>query len=126
MRNYYIALIILISCSCTSSHGPTLIASSDEFVSAREVDDDAYFDDHENFISKYFSVSYEDEKIVATTLININCVHSSVASIEVSNDTIYLKAKELLGDERLCPELHKFTYIISNPENRKYKIVSTK
>jgi len=95
---------------------------------SREVDDFSYYDDHENFIRKYFSVTYEEKRIIATTLMDVNCMDSIAGKIEVSNDTIYLKneIEIVMSDERNCPEFHKFTFVISNLENVRYKIVSQK
>jgi hypothetical protein len=131
MRYVYILLIFLTACGSgtnTTDAAPKLISCSHQFVMSREIHDFSYYDDHENFISKYFSVRYEENRIVATTLMNINCMDSIAGRIEASNDTIYLKNKIeiLMSDERLCPQLHKFTFIISNPNNMKYKIVSNK
>lgn len=105
---------------------PKLISWSNEFALGAEDEDWSYYDDHENFISGYFSVEYLDKRIEATTLIEVNCIDSIIGKIEVSNDTIFLISDIYMTDDRLCSEYHKFEFSISNPENKKYTIVSTK
>lgn len=127
---FAITLSLLVSCSSEkdgeSEKTPSLLGWSNEFVESPGEEDWSYYDDHENFISKYFSVDYQENRIVATTLLEVNCVDSIVGSIEVSNDTIFLKSDIIMTDDRVCSEYHKFEFIISNPRNIKYKIISTK
>lgn|SRR3989338_4187211 len=135
MKYCSILLLFLSACSSGVSSGqtpdvqentPRLISWTHAFVMEREEDDFSYYHDHENFIRKYFSVDYQENQMVATTLIEVNCIDSIAGRIEVSNDTIYLKRDILMTDDRLCSEFHTFTFTISNPENKRYKVVSLK
>ena len=77
MKYFCIVLVFLAACGIVikaADEGPKLISSKHEFVMARKVHDFSYFDDHENFIRGYFSITYEEKMIVATTLMNINCM----------------------------------------------------
>jgi|GEM_PF-3577775 len=105
---------------------PTLISWSNEFVMKHSENDYLYYDDHKNFINDYFSVNYHEKQIIATTLIEVNCIDSIIGKIDVSNDTIYLIRDILMTDDRVCSEFHKFTFTISNPNDNKYKIISVK
>ncbi|MEX1002138.1 MAG: hypothetical protein WDZ35_08495 [Crocinitomicaceae bacterium] len=131
MRYYCIILIFLIACNDGSDteqaqgaveKSPVLIGFSHEYL----MNEQEYNNDHENFTSKYFSVDYRDTQIVATTLIRVGCIDSVQGKIEVSNDTIYLIRETIMTDDRYCPEYHKFRFVISNPNNIKYNIISTK
>jgi hypothetical protein len=129
MKYVYILLIFLTACGSgtnTEDARPKLISWSNEFVMSREKGNFSSYSDYENYISKYFSVKYEEKRIIATTLVAVHCIDSIAGRINVSNDTIFLERDIIWTDDRHCPELHKFTLIISNPNNIKYKIVSTK
>ena len=105
---------------------PSISSWSNEFVMLPDGEGWSYYNDHEKFISKYFSVMYEKGHIVATTLIRVHCSDSIVGKIEVSNDMIYLKSDVLMRNGQPCPEYHKFEFVINNPENKKYKVISVK
>lgn len=134
----YLGLLMLLVVACghikksktmnesVDHESPQLISWSSSFVKDRKPDDFAYYDDHENFIKDYFSVEYTDKKIIATTLIEVNCSDSIKGSIDISNDTIYLKSEIIMTDDRLCSGFHKFRFVISNPENKHYTVISTK
>jgi len=129
-------LILMATCLMFSCSGekeskseketPSLVSWSNEFLIVHEDEDWAYYEDHENFISEYFSVDYQENLIIATTLIEVNCIDSIAGKIEVSNDTIFLKSEIIMTDDRLCSEFHKFEFIISNPSNIRYKVISMK
>lgn len=133
MKHLFLISVILISCSSGNeasidkhSELPKLTSWEREFVMNRDQNDRAYFNDHENFISEYFSVAYLENEIVATTLMEMDCVDSVIGKINVSRDTIFLKKELVMTDDRLCGGFHKFTFHISNPENKRYTVVSTK
>jgi hypothetical protein len=85
---------------------------------------DGYFQNHKTFIEPYFKVSYLEDTIVVTTLLEINCCGTMEGDIEISNDSIFLLAKNTSEYACTCLEYHKFSYTIHNPENRKYVIIS--
>lgn len=134
----YLGIIVLLVVACghtpkskpmnesVDHESPQLISWSSSFVKERDPEDFTYYDDHKNFIREYFSVDYPDKQIIATTLIEVNCSDSIQGKIDVSNDTIYLKSDIIQTDDRLCSGFHKFRFVISNPENKRYTIVSTK
>lgn len=129
MKYSYMLSLLLMACGAalhTKDVGPTLISWSHEYVMPRASEDFTYYDDHERYIEKYFSIRYEEKRIVANTLMEVNCTDSIAGRIDVSHDSIFLKRDILMTDDRLCSELHKFTFIISNPKNRRYKVISTK
>jgi len=135
LRYFGIIMVFLVACGDPPAprrapdrtvESPRLIRWSSKFVMHRNLEDNAYYDDHENFIRDYFSVKYEDRRIVATTLIEVNCEDKIQGNIEFSNDTIYLKSVILMTDDRLCSGFHQFQFVISNPGNVRYKVVSTK
>ncbi len=108
------------------SSSPQLIKWDHTFLARHEQEDWAYYEDHENFIKPYFSVQYGENEIVAKTLMEVNCIDSIVGKISISNDTIYLGKQIIFTDDRLCSEFHELNYVISNPENKQYTIVSLK
>ncbi|MDG1332335.1 MAG: hypothetical protein P8P74_08385 [Crocinitomicaceae bacterium] len=135
MKFAYLTILLLGGCGSgqrnvqvdsSQDEIPSLIAYSHEFKMPAEDEDWSYYDDHENFISDYFTVKYHDQRIDVTTLIEVNCNDSIIGKINVSNDTIFLISDIFMTDDRLCSEYHTFTFNIRNPENKKYTIISTK
>lgn len=131
MKNSFLLLLLLSACSSgmkepPKNSPPSLISCTHAFAKHSDVHDFTYHDEHEKFISEYFSVEYLENKIVATTLIQVECFGPKDGEIEVSNDTIYLKCDSRVADDRLCYDFHKFKFTISNPENIRYKVVSLK
>lgn len=134
----YLGIIVLLVVACSHTpksktmnesidhESPQLISWSSSFVKERDLEDFTYYDDHENFIREYFSVDYTDKQIIATTLIEVNCSDSISGRIAIAHDTIFLKYDILMTDDRLCSEFHKFRFVISNPENKHYTIISVK
>ena len=132
MKYYYIIFFFLAACSNGSDsmqsrreNSPSLIHWSHEYVMSTEDGDRSYSMDHENFIREYFSVQYKEKQIVATTLIRMQSVDSIVGKINVSNDTIYLIGDVIMTDDSGSTEYHKFKFVIRNPENKRFKVVSS-
>lgn len=135
MRCFIILFSILFACS-DGTHAikrekdqekaPSLMRWSHESVEVDESDDNAYMNDHDNFIRPYFSVNYFDQGIAATTLMRVNCIDSIDASIEISNDTLFLKRDIIMTSDQRCMEYHTFKFTISNPENKRYTLISSK
>lgn len=83
-----------------------------------------YVNDHKNFISPYFSVENKEDTLIVTTLMNEHCVDETVGVIDVQYETIYLKNEVIMTGEPYCPLFYKYTFVIHNPGNNDYKIVS--
>ena len=87
---------------------------------------DGYYTDHENFIQSYFSADYKQDTLILTTLHGINSCAEIVADIEIVNDTLYLLSQDIGDVACASVTFNKFTYIVYNPDNTKYKIISKK
>lgn len=114
---------MLASCS---EKQPELISCTKEFVSDAWENEDAYFDDHKNFIADYFSVNYVADTLYVTTLMHEHCDDDSEGIIDFTDKTIYLKVKQTMASEKYCPEFYKYSYVIYNPGGKKYDVVSVK
>ena len=119
-----LALALLVS--FCQQQPPTLVRWSKEFVADAYETQDAYFDDHEHFIADYFSEETRGDTLVVTTLMMEHCVDSSIGIITYDEKNIYLKTHIVMADERYCPVFYKYTYVIYNPSQTRYSIVSEK
>lgn len=119
-------LTIVFFTSACQQQPPTLVRWSKEFVADAYETQDAYFDDHEHFIADYFSEETRGDTLVVTTLMMEHCVDSSIGIITYDEKNIYLKTQIIMADERYCPVFYKYTYVIYNPSQTRYNIVSEK
>src|SRR5690606_34232159 len=66
-------------------------------------------------------VEYVDDLIIVKTLAEINACGKYVGDVEIKNDSIFLTSK--LNSDEICTStaIEEFTYIIDNPNRKKYK-----
>jgi|GEM_PF-2322441 len=67
-------------------------------------------------------VEYIDDIIFASQLIDVNACSGYAGDIEIKKDSIYLIHKVLPGDACTSTMIDKVTYIIKNPQMKRYKM----
>jgi len=97
-----------------------------EYIGSAWENEDAYFDNHDEFIADYFSITQKEDTTIITTLMYEHCSDSAVGVIDCTEKTIYLKLQNIYAAEQYCPEFYKYTYVIYNPGNKEYDVVSVK
>lgn len=123
-------ILTLLVASCTSdrtyNQDDRLLDWTSEFVMEDGEQADGYYQDHDNFIKSYFTTHYKVDTLIVTTLIEINSCAEIIADVKISNDTLYLLTKDI-GDVACASVIfNKFTYIIHNPNNKRFIIKSEK
>ena len=126
---YFSLIIILLICSCTNSayqQHDRLLNWEHELVMEDGAGADGYYTDHKNFIQWYFSADYKQDTLIVTMLHEINSCAEIVADIKIVDDTLYLLSQDIGDVACASVTFDKFTYIVYNPDNMKYKIISKK
>ena len=131
-----LATIIVVLSSCVSPKTEakiseeTIHASHDLIVKHTfeyMFEDGPHIDDEygsvQEFQKQTLKVEYLTDTILAHAMINVNSCGNTIPWIAINNDTIILTAKE--QSKELCGSTSwiKYSYWISNPENKKYVIL---
>ncbi|NVK29057.1 MAG: hypothetical protein HWE14_13470 [Flavobacteriia bacterium] len=103
-----------------------LIDWSTEIVMEDGEHADGYYNNHLDFIKPHFSTEYQRNTLTVTTLIEINSCAETVPDIRISNDTLYLLTRQISDEACASVTFNKFTYVIHNPENKRFTIESEK
>ncbi|MBF0693438.1 MAG: hypothetical protein IR153_00100 [Flavobacterium sp.] len=119
-RLYFLySLLILISCNKVEDEGH-LIGFQITYVGERN---DGQLDSKQILTTgNDVKVTYVDDVIIASKVIEVNACGKYNGILDVRQDTIVLKY-ESQSDE-LCDsqDFRRFTYVIANSENKKFKI----
>lgn len=111
-------------CSCADKTNANtanfLIKYSNEFVTEDGVSMDGYYSDREKFIKPYFSISYRNDTIVATTIHEINACGKTEGQIQISGDTLFLQTIHTSDEVCASVVFHKYTYYIRNTGKKKF------
>lgn len=101
-----------------------LIECKAKFVMEDGEEADGYHEDYEHFIKDYFSQDQKGDTLIVSTLFEVNACGKTIGDIEFSVDTIFLKTRQIADEVCASTMFEKFTYIIHNPEKKKYEIQS--
>lgn len=140
ITNNYIAIlkifsltIITLVLSCSNHEQDRkheqLISFNSQFI----MDMDEIFDrpereyqrltDEFNFYPETDTIKYKNDTIYISYLTYVNACAKYSGNIEMRNDTLILKAKNILEEECASGRIDRFIYKIYNPDNKKYTIV---
>lgn len=127
----WIVITLIISCSNHEQvrKHEQLIYFKSQFV----IDMDEIFDrpeteyqrltDNLNFYPETDTIKYENDTIFISYLTYVNACAKYSGDIEIKNDTLILKATNVLEEECTSGRIDRFTYKIYNPDNKKYTII---
>ena len=121
-------IVILYSCQTQPSDNwikhERLLTFKSKFISdVNDVTDDLYFNNPESFFQNNYTETYLNDTLIVSYLIDINACSQFIGNIEILNDTIKLITKDIAEEQCASASIERFTFMITNPENKKYTIV---
>jgi len=133
IQKAFCLIIITIGLSCSNQEPDRkheqLIYFNSQFV----MDMDEIFDlsekeyqrltDDINFYPETDTIKYENDTIYISYLTYVNACAKYSGNIEIKNDTLILKAKNILEEECASGRIDRFIYKIYNLDNKEYTIV---
>lgn len=121
---YSIIIITLLLVSCSKKEevvkDRNLLGFKSTFLA--EFGDDK-FDGLRNKTDEKPVVKYVDDVIFITLYAQMNACDRYDGMVQVKNDSIILGVKSLTEEACTSTVIDKLSYIIDNPENKKYKVV---
>lgn len=79
--------------------------------------------DNINFYPETDTIKYFKDTIYISYLTYVNACADYSGDIEIRNDSLILKAKNILGQECASGRIDRFTYKIYNPDNKNFTII---
>ena len=115
---FIILLLILFGCS-KKQPNEKLLAFQSTFLTEENGSDE--YRKIEKLLKSKIKVDYINDIIVASKIVETNSCGKYSGDLDIRQDTIVLVYK--LSSNEICGSgaLDRFTYIISNPENKKYE-----
>ena len=95
----------------TNTH-ERLIDCKAKYVMEDGEEADGYHKDYQNFIKDYFSDEHKGYTLIVTTLIEVNSCGKTIGDIKFSEDTLFLKTKQIAEEVCASTMFKEFTYRI--------------
>lgn len=124
-RFFYLIILVLFSCSNENTNQNDLLIKYEyKFLMDADKKVEQYFVNRDEFIKPYISYKQHKEVLEITTAFIVNACAPVNASIEIREDTLWLKAEsDYSGESCNSDELRLFRYYIKNPQKKKYVVI---